>query len=110
MKVKDIVNKLNLIVLSGENDLEKEIEGAYVCDLLSWVMSHGNKGMAWITVQVHPNVVAIAVLLEFSCIIIPDNIPVDKISLEKSNAEGIPILQAKENSYSICGSLKEMGI
>ena len=110
MKVKDIVKELNLIVLSGQSNLEKEIEGAYTCDLLSWVMSHGNKGMAWVTVQVHPNVVAIAVLLEFSCIIIPEDIPVEKISLEKSEAEGIPILMSSESAYSICGKLKKMGI
>lgn len=110
IKVKDIVEQLNLKVLSGHAYLEKEIEGAYTCDLLSWVMSHGNKGMAWVTVQVHPNVVAVAVLLEFSCIIIPENINVEKISLEKAEAEGIPVLMSKESAYIICGKLKEMGI
>lgn len=110
MKVKDVVKELNLSVLSGNSNLEKEIKGAYTCDLLSWVMSHGNKGMAWVTVQVHPNVVAIAVLLDFSCIIIPEDIPVEKMSLEKSELEGIPILRSSENAYTICGKLKEMGI
>ena len=110
MKVKEIVEKLNLKVLCGSDYLHKEIEGAYTCDLLSWVMSHGNKGNAWITVQVHPNVVAVAVLLELSCVIIPEDIEVDEISIQRAQSEGIPILVSKENAYSICSKLNELGI
>jgi serine kinase of HPr protein (carbohydrate metabolism regulator) len=110
MKVRDIVDRLDLKVLAGEGFIDKEIAGAYTCDLLSWVMSHGNRGNAWVTVQVHPNIVAIAVLLEFSCIIIPEEIEVEKISLEKAEVEGIPILHSKENAFTICGKLKEMGL
>ena len=35
MKVQELVNKLNLKVLSGEKGLDREIEGCYVSDLLS---------------------------------------------------------------------------
>lgn len=110
MKVKDIIEKLELKILCGEKDIEKTVAGAYTCDLLSWVMSHGNKGNAWVTVQVHPNVVAIAVLLEFSCIIIPENIEVEPVSLQKAEEEGIPVLQSKDDAYTICGKLKGMGL
>lgn len=110
MKVKEIVEKLDLKVLCGENYIDKEIEGAYTCDLLSWVMSHGNKGNVWITVQVHPNVVAVASLLEFSCIVIPEDIEVEPVSLAKAEGEGIPILRSKESAYTISGKLKEMGL
>jgi serine kinase of HPr protein (carbohydrate metabolism regulator) len=110
MKVRDIVEKLDLKVLCGEDFIDKDTIGAYTCDLLSWVMSHGNRGNAWVTVQVHPNVVAIALLLEFSCIIIPESIDVEKVSLEKAEEEGIPILQSTENAYVICGKLTEMGL
>ena len=110
MKVKDIIEKLDLKVLCAEHSVENEVFDGYTCDLLSWVMSHGNKGNAWVTVQVHPNVVAIAVLLEFSCIIIPEEIEVEEISIEKAQNEGIPILQSKDSAYIICGKLKELGI
>lgn len=110
IRVRDLVEKLDLKVLCCKDYLEKEVQGAYTCDLLSWVMSHGNKGNAWITVQVHPNVVAVAVLLEFSCIIIPEEIGVEEISLQKAESEGIPILVSKENAYSICSKLSELGI
>jgi serine kinase of HPr protein (carbohydrate metabolism regulator) len=110
MKVKEIVNKLNLKVICGEENLEKEVTGGYTCDLLSWVMSHGNSGDAWITVQVHPNVIAVAVLLEFSCIIIPEDIEVEATSIAKAKEAGIPILQGTDSAYEICGKLKGLGI
>jgi serine kinase of HPr protein (carbohydrate metabolism regulator) len=110
MKVYELRDKLNLNVLGGREGLDRDVSGAYCCDLLSWVMSHGKKGDAWITVQTHPNIVAVASLLELSCIIIPEEIEVEKITLEKADQERITILQSKENSYSICCYLKEAGI
>lgn len=110
MKVKDIIEGLNLNIICGEAFVDKEISGAYTCDLLSWVMSHGCKNNIWVTVQVHPNVVAVAVLLEFSCIIIPENIDVEAVSKQKAESEGIPILSSKDNGYVICKKLSEMGI
>lgn len=110
MRVKDIVEKLSLVPLTGDCGFEKEVQGAYCGDLLSWVMSHGNKNNIWVTVQVHPNVVAVAVLVEFSCIIVPDEIEVEKITLEKAIQEGIAVLHSKDNAFEICGKLKSEGV
>lgn len=108
MIVKDIIEKLNLKVLAGEAGINNEVNGVYCCDLLSWVMSHGNKSNAWITVQVHPNIVAVALLLEFSCIIIPEEIEVEKATLDKAENENIPVLQSMESGYKICTSLNKL--
>ena len=40
MKVRELVEKLNLKVVSGENGLDRDIDGCYVSDLLSDVMAH----------------------------------------------------------------------
>jgi len=104
MKVKELAEKLNLKVAAGEQGLDKEITGVYICDLLSWVMSHAQKGNVWITVQTNINVVAVAVLTEVSCIIIPENIEIDAKTIEKANTEGIAVLASSFNSYEIaCG-------
>ncbi|SEF45081.1 DRTGG domain-containing protein [Caloramator fervidus] len=110
MKVKDIVDALKLRVLAGEKGLNREANGVYTCDLLSWVMSHGKKNNVWITVQIHPNIVAVASLLEFSCIIIPENISVEETTLTKANEENIPILQSNLNAYEICVELNKLGV
>ncbi|MGE5628504.1 MAG: AraC family transcriptional regulator [Solirubrobacterales bacterium] len=106
MKVKDLIEKLELVSLTGEVGLDREVDGGYTGDLLSWVMSHGAKGNTWITVQIHPNIVAVAVLLEFSCIIIPENIAVEQLTIEKAISEGIPVLQSSENAFELCSKIK----
>ncbi|WDC84844.1 DRTGG domain-containing protein [Caloramator sp. mosi_1] len=109
MKVRDIVNSLKLKVLAGEEGLDKEVKGVYTCDLLSWVMSHGKQNNAWITVQIHPNIIAVATLLEFSCIIIPEDIEVEDVTINKANEENIPVLQSNLNAYELCVELNKLG-
>jgi predicted transcriptional regulator len=101
MTVRELTNKLNLKVLAGESGLDKEITGYYICDLLSWVMAHSSKGNAWMTIHTHLNVVAVAVLVELSCIIVLEDIQVEEQTLEKANEEGIPILAASLNSFQL---------
>lgn len=110
MKVLEIVEKLNLKIIAGENSLNKDAEGVYCCDLLSWVMSHGSSNDIWITVQVHPNIVAIAQLLDFTCIIIPESIEVEEVTINKANKENVLILQSEKSSYNIMKELSELGL
>ena len=72
MNVHELAKTCGFTYLSGENVADREVQGAYCCDLLSWVMAHGAAGMAWVTVQTHMNVIAVATLHEMSCVIIPE--------------------------------------
>ena len=108
--IKIICEKINAKVLAGSEHMDKEISGVYICDLLSWVMSHANKGNAWITVMSHANVVAVAALLDLGCIIVPEEIEVDPDALKKAEAEGIPILSTPLNAYQIAVELEKMGL
>lgn len=110
MKVKDLIDALNLTSKTGDTGLDNDASMIYCCDLLSWVMSHGSKGNIWITVQVHPNIVAVASLLEFSCIIVPENIEVDPVTIAKAKEQNIPILQSELNAVELCYKLKELGV
>ncbi|MFT5749399.1 MAG: serine kinase of HPr protein (carbohydrate metabolism regulator), partial [Ancylomarina sp.] len=49
MKVRDIVEKLDLKVCSGEQGLDREIEGGYTSDLLSDVMGNADADQVWVT-------------------------------------------------------------
>lgn len=102
MTVKDIADKLSLTVLTGDNSLNKEVKGVYVCDLLSWVMSHAQKGDVWITVHTNLNIVAVSVLVEASCIIVPENIKLEENTLSRADKEGVIILSAKITGYELC--------
>lgn len=108
--IKEICHKINARVLAGADNMDREIKGVYICDLLSWVMSHANKGNAWITVMSHANVIAVASLLDLGCIIVPENIEVDADALKKAEEEGIPVLSTGMNAFEIAVELEKMGL
>ena len=88
----------------------REVSCGYTCDLLSWVMAHGTAGTAWVTVQTHLNVIAVAVLMEFSCIILPEGIKMEDSSLRKAESEGIPVLTSNKTAYQLCADMAAAGI
>lgn len=110
MKVQELVNKLNLKVLSGEKGLDREIDSCYVSDLLSDVMGNADAGNIWITLQTHKNVMAVASLKELSCIILVKGLTPNEDTLNQSNEEEIPILQTSMNTYEVTGKIYGLGI
>lgn len=105
MKVKELVEKLNLTVLSGASGLDREIEGCYVSDLLSDVMGNADMGNVWVTLQTHKNVMAIASLKELSCVILVKGQMAAEDTLEQSNEEGIPFLSTNMQTYDTVGKI-----
>lgn len=110
MLVKEAVGRIGLKLLAGGTGTDKELTGVYICDLLSWVMSHGKKGNAWITVQTHSNIIAVATLLELGCIIVPEDIEVPEDTLRKADEEGIAVFQSSLSAYGLAKELYKMGI
>lgn len=110
MNIKDILPLIDARVLTPEADLNKEVLCGYTCDLLSWVMAHGQEGMAWVTVQIHLNVIAVAALHDMACVIMPEGIEMEKESLEKAAEEGVCVLQSPLSGYEICGKLYAAGV
>ena len=108
MKVKDIVEALNLKVLSGAQGLDKEVEGCYVSDLLSDVMGNAEMGNIWVTLQTHKNVMAIASLKELAAVILVNGQSASDDTLEQSNEEGIPFLSTDAETFETAGKIYEL--
>lgn len=108
MTVEDVVKLLNLKVFSGSEGLNNEIKGGYTSDLLSDVMGNADAGMAWITLQTHINVMAIASLKELSSIILVKGLEPEPNTLQQSNNEGIPILGTSLQTFEITGKLYQL--
>ncbi|MFZ4399028.1 MAG: DRTGG domain-containing protein [Bacteroidales bacterium] len=105
MKVLEIAKVLNLKVLSGDKGLINEISDAYASDLLSDVMGNAETGSAWITLQTHKNVMAIASLKELACIILVKGLKPEADTINQSNEENIPILGTDKQTFEIAGEL-----
>lgn len=109
-RVEDIVQKLSLKVLAGQEQLTREVTGGYVSDLLSDVMAHAGEGNVWVTTQAHQNIVAVGCLVGISAIIVSGGIPVEPAACDRANQEGIPILSTDLPSFEVVGRLYELGI
>ena len=95
--------------LTGAYD-DREIACGYTCDLLSHVMGKGQADMAWITVQAHMNVIAVAALLDFACVIIPESLPVEEMIIKKAQQEEIIILSSDKTAYELVKLLADNGV
>lgn len=105
MKVKELVEKLRLTVISGAEGLNNEIASGYSCDLLSDVMGSAQAGDIWITLQTHKNVMAIASLKDLSAVILVKGFRPDADMEAQSNEEDIPVLGTELDTFTINGML-----
>ncbi len=110
MTIQDLLPLIQGTVLTEPGDASKDIACGYACDLLSWVMAKGQPGMAWVTVQLHLNVVAVAALHEMSCIILPEELRMEDSALAKAREEGIAVITSPLSAYALCAAMAGAGI
>ena len=110
MLVKDLVEKFDLSIAAGEKALDREVMDGYCGDLLSEIMGNAPAGCAWLTVQGHQNIVAVAVLREMAAIIITGGQEPDEETIAKANQEGIPILLWPNSSFRLAGHIFSAGV
>lgn len=110
MTVNDMAAGLGLTVCSGDEALDREITGGYAGDLLSDVIANSAAGNVWITMQVHVNIVAVAVLKELAAIILVNGRKPAEETLQRAREEKIPILSGSARAFEIAGRLYAMGI
>jgi len=108
MKLKEIIKKLQLKVLTGQDKLDVEVTGGYTSDLLSDVIANSNEGDLWITLQTHQNTIAVAKLKDLSGIIIVNDREPDEDTLGKAKEESVPILSSQEMAFEVSGKLYEL--
>ena len=110
MTIQELLEKTGWKLITTELDTSTEVTGAYCGDLLSWVMGKGESGQVWITVQGHMNVIAVALLREFSAVIIADNANIPEDMIEKANEEKLILIESGLPSYETAKTLVELGV
>ncbi len=110
MTVFDIVKSFALETRAGKDHLNEEVTGGYAGDLLSDVIAHGHKGNIWVTIQTHPNIVAVATMKELAGIILAGGREPDSDTLKKAEEEESPILVSPLFTFEVVGKLYQMGI
>ena len=107
-KIADIIETLDLKLISGAGGLQNEITGCYVSDLLSDVIGNAREGELWITLQTHQNIIAVASLKDLAAIILVRGLTAEEGTIEKSNLENIPVLTTTLDTFSVAGILYQL--
>ena len=109
MKIKEICEKLNAEVQVAGNP-EREVTQAVAGDLLSFIMGTAAEGSAWVTIQAHLNVAAVAVLKDMPLIILASGRKAPRDLEERRTAENICVACVAESIFRTCSRLSELGI
>ena len=109
MQVQQIIEQLGLSVIV-EADLTREISGGYAADLLSCVMAHAAADSVWVTLQCHPNVIAVASLLDLAAVVITEGMAPDEETVQRAREAEINLLGTAQDTYTVVGELVTAGI
>ena len=87
---------------------EREINGVYIGDLLSWVMGKAQYDNVWITIMSNINVIAVASLSDVSCVLLAEDVTLDNEVLSTAKQKGINILSTPMSAYDAAIELSGM--
>ncbi|MCL2768222.1 MAG: DRTGG domain-containing protein [Synergistaceae bacterium] len=109
MKLCEVIDALNSEVICG-GDGERNITGVITGDLLSFIIGEAQEGEIWVTIQIHLNVAAVAVLKEIPMIILSSGREPSSELADKCQEENIALIVVKESAYEVCAKLKELRV
>ena len=107
MTIKQIAESMNAEIISMPLP-DRIPDGAYCGDLLSWVMGHAKPDNIWVTIMTNKNVLAVASLLDLSCIIICEDAQLDEEFINTAQAKEINIIRCGFDSYEACTKLYKL--
>ena len=91
-------------------DGDREAEGVYIGDLLSWVMGRAQSDNVWLTIMSNLNIVAVATLSDVSCILLCEGVTLDESVRSTADAKGVNILSTPMTAYEVARKLMELGL
>ena len=110
MNLKEIIAKLNLEMIDSSVSIDKEVSYGYCSDMLSDVMGNAKEHSIWITVQMHQNIIGVAVMKEIAAILLVKSRKPEADTIKKAKLQNVPILSTSYSAFEICGLLYELGL
>ncbi len=109
MTVNELAKSLELKPVAMP-DGDREINGAYIGDLLSWVMGRAQSGNVWITIMSNLNIVAVASLADVACIVLAEGVQLEESIAKTANEKDVNVLSTEKTAYELAAALAEMRI
>lgn len=104
MTIREMIDRFSLRVEAEGSDGGHVLEGCYIGDLLSRVISRGRPGGVWITIMNNVNVAAVALLADIPCIVLAEGVEPSQELREKCADEGIFLLSSERSAYELAAA------
>jgi len=112
MDIREIARQLKLENLTPEAEPRQPltVSRGYSSDLLSDVLAHAPAGGMLVTIQIHLNVVAVAVHADLRAVIFGNGMIPEEPVRKKAVEEGLLLYSTKESTFDIVGKLYALGL
>ncbi len=110
MKLTEIIDALQLENLTPELKTDGEVTGGFSSDLLSDVLAAAPRGGILVTVQMHLNVIAVAVHAELAAVIFAAGRSATPLVRERAIEEGVVLLATPRQGFDVVGQLYALGL
>ncbi len=107
MTVCEMAKKLSLEPIAVAEE-EREINGVYIGDLLSWVMGRAESDNAWITIMSNINIVAVASLADVACIVLAEGVTLADDIRQTAEQKGVNVYSSSKTAYELAVSLADL--
>ncbi|MCL2695760.1 MAG: hypothetical protein FWE69_05485 [Clostridiales bacterium] len=110
MTIREIANRLNAKILTGEELLDTEVDGACGSDLMSDVLAFGDQHSMLLTGLTNPQVIRTAMMLDMPCVVFVRGKPMPEETLALARASGLCTLATDIRLFEACGLLYAGGV
>jgi len=88
-------------------DGDREVDGVYIGDLLSWVMGRAKADCAWITIMSNQNIVAVASLADTATVILAEGVTPDEGVAALAEQKGVNMLLSDLAAYETAVRIRD---
>ena len=110
MKISELQELLDAKVLACAENMDKEVDSAFGCDLMSDVLACVTDQAVLLTGLVNPQVIRTALMMDMVCIIfVRSKMPTEEM-IELARENGIVMMSTEKTLYNACGILYSNGL
>ncbi|MBQ7128516.1 MAG: hypothetical protein IJO19_00825 [Clostridia bacterium] len=107
MTVKELLELDEFEAVNIDDD-SRIIKGGYCGDLLSWVMGRAEEDNVFVTIMVNVNVIAVASLINVSCVVICENAELSDELINAAKQKEINLIKTPLASFEACACLSNL--
>ena len=110
MKIREIVDILEADIITGADDLDREVFTVCGSDLMSDVLAFVKEQAVLLTGLVNPQVIRTAEMMDMRCVVFVRGKGIDPEIVELARSRDIIVLKTHYRMFTACGLLYSGGL